>query len=94
MSKIPADTLDLELILQVVFKAIHAASKSLEADMVRWENVLLSKPALVVHSSLSKVMASHLSSLQKLLCEATQSRPSTPFMGRRLQKKIFNLTAE
>ena len=33
MSKIPADTPDHERALQVVFKAIHAASKSLEAEM-------------------------------------------------------------
>ena len=72
MSKILVDTPDHQLALQVVFKAIHAASKSLEAGM-------LSKPALVVPSSLSRVMASHWSSLQKLLCEATQSSPSTAF---------------
>ena len=33
MSRIPGDTPDLELALKVVFKAIHAASKSLEAEM-------------------------------------------------------------
>ena len=33
MPKIPADTPDHQQALQVVFKAIHAASKSLEAEM-------------------------------------------------------------
>ena len=33
MSRFPTGTPDLELALQVVFKAIHATSKSLEAEM-------------------------------------------------------------
>ena len=33
MSKISVDNPDHQLALQVVFKAIHAASKSLEAEM-------------------------------------------------------------
>ena len=55
----------------------------------RWENALLSKPALVVPSSLSRVMASHWSSLQKMLCEATQSRPIHSFWWKEWKPKCM-----